>query len=185
MPALLASSSLSPLSSAFTSTYPASLFAPHHRKCHPERSDPIFSFAPLSGASGRAARFVRPVRRAGVEGSLRRLSLLCVSSAFSESVFTPTWSGRPLCSLCVEPGVIEQFSPRDPQSIACRLNPPGWESMGPMEPLEHRAFRWGRNHARRGRCRFAADARSSAPDPRAFPATVRASLRCEELRRAR
>jgi len=45
--------------------------------CHPacpernrrDRSGPIFSSAPPSGASGRAARFVRPVRFAGVEGS--------------------------------------------------------------------------------------------------------------------
>jgi hypothetical protein len=50
----------------------------HCRSCHPacpersrrERSDPIFSSAPHHGACGRAARFVRPVRFAGVEGSL-------------------------------------------------------------------------------------------------------------------
>ena len=45
---------------------------------HPERSDPIFSSAPLFGESGRGARFVRPVRFAGAEGSLR---LFSVSSA--------------------------------------------------------------------------------------------------------
>src|SRR5208337_4846611 len=37
--------------------------------CHPDRSGPTFSSAPPFGASGRAARFVRPVRFAGVEGS--------------------------------------------------------------------------------------------------------------------
>ena len=42
--------------------------APH--RCHPERSGPIFFCAPNYGVSGRAARFVRPVRFAGVEGSL-------------------------------------------------------------------------------------------------------------------
>src|SRR5208337_623069 len=42
--------------------------------CHRERTDPIFSFAPNYGASGRAARFVRPVRFAGVEGSAFFLS---------------------------------------------------------------------------------------------------------------
>jgi len=35
-----------------------------------DRSGPIFSSAPNYGASGRAARFVRPARFAGVEGSL-------------------------------------------------------------------------------------------------------------------
>jgi hypothetical protein len=40
------------------------------RPCHPERSEPIFSSAPNHGASGRAARLVRPARFAGVEGSL-------------------------------------------------------------------------------------------------------------------
>jgi len=38
-------------------------------RCHPDRSGPICSFAPNWGASGRGARFVRPVRLAGLEGS--------------------------------------------------------------------------------------------------------------------
>jgi len=37
---------------------------------HPERNDPSFSATPQFGASRRAARFVRPVRFVGVEGSV-------------------------------------------------------------------------------------------------------------------
>ena len=42
--------------------------------CHPDRSGPTFSFAPISGASGRGARCLRPARFAGMEGSLPDLS---------------------------------------------------------------------------------------------------------------
>jgi len=45
---------------------PSSRRGPFTTNCHPDRSGPIFSFAPFSGASGRA-----------VEGSLRCFSLLC------------------------------------------------------------------------------------------------------------
>ena len=42
---------------------------------HPDPAvrDPLFPFAPPLGASGRAARFMRPARFAGAEGSLHNL----------------------------------------------------------------------------------------------------------------
>jgi len=42
---------------------------PTSLSCHPDQSGPTFSPAPPYGASGRAARRLRPVRFAGMEGS--------------------------------------------------------------------------------------------------------------------
>jgi len=58
----------------------------------PERPD-FFLFAPFCGASGRGARFMRPVRLPGWRIPLP-LSLLCVSPASSAPAFTPTRSER-------------------------------------------------------------------------------------------
>jgi len=66
--------------------------------CHSERSGPIFSSAPICGASGRAARFVRPVGFAGVEVRFSIARFLCDESLFSLSSY--------LCALCVPISVI-------------------------------------------------------------------------------
>src|SRR5208337_1286779 len=59
--------------------------------CHPDRSGPTFSSAPHFGASGRAARFVRPVRFAGMKGSRHSHRVLPPSSLFEfrSSSFAP------------------------------------------------------------------------------------------------
>src|SRR5208283_1972620 len=79
--------------------------------------------APISGASGRVARFVRPVRFAGVEGSLFCLPLLPSSSAFlfCLTLLPSSSAGCPTRRVCV--WVLGSSSPRIPAYSAPGVYP--------------------------------------------------------------
>src|SRR5208283_4407267 len=87
---------------------------------HPDRSGPIFFFAPISGASGRVARLVRFAR---VEGSLFCLPLLPSPSAFPFCLpLLPSSSaGCPTRRVCV--WVLGSSSPRIPAYSAPGVYP--------------------------------------------------------------
>ena len=72
-----------------------------------------------------------------------------------------------------------------PQVQICSSPNSDASSTSPQQRLGRPAFRWERNPARHSRCRFVADARSSAPDLPASPATGRAIPPCEEWQTTR
>jgi hypothetical protein len=92
--------------------------------CHPDRGGPIFSSAPNCGASDRIARFARPVRFAGVEGSRHNHRVLPPSSLFEfrPSSFAPRSPLPDRGSLISDRHALRfHFLPRPNRAITYRI----------------------------------------------------------------